>query len=308
MSDRVRAIEAVAKVVRRSREAEPSRRANLRAALGQVSRATQHHSKGTVRELLEMIEGMMLRPVDPSEIPCNVFRMFEISGSEVAWTKWLAAMLSPEQGSQLSALVWRSLCDAIAEQELEPCPIDRREELASRATWRKLRDAPPERGHVKRERHHVRHGRTDIEVRTPKIFLILENKLDAGWHDSDGGRQLVRYRKIGITGCVQSQRLGLVVLTKNPKLELGKRCEDWLKITYRDLARALRGNLREALGRGASAPRLLDLWPALLTVTAIEQDLLGLDIAQRRDTNSRQPWLSITPLVEVISHLRTGEE
>lgn len=218
MEHRVRAIEAVASAVRRSREAEPSRRANLRAALEQVSQDTRRHSEATVRTLLEVVEGMMLRPADPSEIPWNVFRLFETSGSETAWTKWLAAMLSPEQGSQLSALVWRSLCDAIVQQKRDPCPVNPRERLATRETWCEERNTPLLRGCVSRECHDPKHGRTDIEVRAPGIFLVLENKLDAGWHDGAGDRQPVRYRRIGIKGCTPTQQLGLVVLVKKPKL------------------------------------------------------------------------------------------
>jgi len=143
--NQLRAIEAVAETVRRSRSRRvgPSRLAQVRSALRRVSSVTQLHGKHAVNDALEMIEHQLLRPIDPSAIEWNVFRLFETSDSEVDWTKWLAAALRPENGPELSEIVWRSLCDAVWRQGQEPRPIARDGCLATLDTWRVLRDNPP---------------------------------------------------------------------------------------------------------------------------------------------------------------------
>ena len=306
---RVRAIEAVADAVRRARDRaiEPRRHERARAALEQVADVTRRHGAAAVAESLAAIEELLLRPVDPSAIAWNVFQLFETSDSEVDWTKWLAANLSPEKGAALSALVWRSLCDAIVRQGVEPRPVVPGERVATLDSWREARDVPLVRECVDRECHDAEHGRTDIEVRAPGIFVVLENKLDAGWHDGDGEPQAVRYRKIGLKHCAPTQQLGLVLLSKHRDFPLGEGCDDWVKITYEDLARALRRNLRATVGEATPAATLLALWPGLLTIAAIEQDLRGLDIARCCARARGGSWRSIRPLTDVISYLRDEE-
>lgn len=313
MDVHVRAIEAVAEAVRRSRshEAGPSNYARTRAALEQVSSTTRRHGKEAVKTALAEIQRLKLRPVDPSTLEWNVFRLFETSYSEVKWTKWLAAILSPERGPKLSALVWRSLCDAVVQQEVEPRPVARNRHPATLDTWLEMRDTPLTRGCVDRECRDLEHGCTDIEIEAPGTFVILENKLSAGWHDLDGVPQPVRYRKIGLKRCARTKpRLGLVVLTHRRKLDLGPHL-DWVKITYESLARALRINLKKTLGEEATMQGLLELWPALLTIAAIEQDLLSLDIQHQcklaEESSAEWAWRHIEPLNKVIDHLPDEE-
>jgi PD-(D/E)XK nuclease superfamily len=303
----VRAIESVVEAVRRSRRVTPERQAKTVAALEHVASVTRDHGATAVERSLAAIDEDLLRPIDPSEFSWSVFRLFHVSNRETAWTKWIAGILSPELGPELSALAWRSFCDAIVRHAAEPTPCDATDRIATLADWRAARDVPLSPGSLGSEEADEQLGRIDISVRAPSMFAIIENKLDADWHDGDGDGdgepQAVRYRKIGLKRRIQDQRLGLVVLTKHDDFELDNRCRDYVKITYRDLARALRRNLRSALCETGDTKSVLRLWPAFLTVAAIEQDLLGLDIVSQLDTARLRSWKAIEMLNEILEHL-----
>lgn len=299
----VRAVESVAEAVRRSRRVPSEQQAKTVAALEHVASVTRGHGATAVEHSLAAIDEALLRPIDPSEFSWSVFRLFHVSNRETAWTRWIAGILSPELGRELSALAWRSFCDAIVCHSAEPTPCDVTDRLATLADWRAARDVPLSPGSLNSEDADERLGRTDISVRAPSMFAIIENKLDADWHDGNGEPQAVRYRKIGLKRRTQDQRLGLVVLTKRDDFELDGRCRDYVKITYRDLARALRRNLRSALCEADDAKSALRLWPAFLTVAAIEQDLLGLDIASQLDTARLRSWKAIEMLNEIVQYL-----
>ncbi|MBA2322338.1 MAG: hypothetical protein H0V89_14430, partial [Deltaproteobacteria bacterium] len=59
--------------------------------------------------------------------------------------------------------------------------------------------------------------------------------------------------------------------------------------------------LRIALPADAPVASVLALWPALLTVAAIEQDLLGLEISRWRRAGGA--WQAINLLNEIRSYL-----
>jgi PD-(D/E)XK nuclease superfamily protein len=300
----VRAIESLAEAVRRSRRGSLAQQAKTVAALEHVASITRSHGTSAVERSLAAIGEALLRPFDPSEITWNVFRLFDVADKETAWTKWLSGILNPESGPELSALTWRSFCDAITRHADEPIPCDSIDRIATLADWCAARNVELPAGSVDSEDPDKAFGRTDITVRIPGMFAIIENKLDADWHDGDGEPQAVRYRKIGLKRRTQDQRLGLVVLTKRDDFELDDRCRDYVKITYADFARALRRNLRTPLRESCSATTVLGLWPVLLTVGAIEQDLLVLDIASRLRAARSRSWRSIEALNEIWGHIR----
>lgn len=313
----IRALEDVAAIVQRERgrmrarlqSDGPDRVARVTAALDQLAALTRDHGALAVEAARTAIDRRLLRPVDPSELAWDVFRMFEVEDSETAWTLWLASLLrpEPEHGVALAALVWGALCDAIVATAVEPTPSAASDELATLADWRAAAGAPPGPGGVERERAHQDYGRPDIMIDAPGLFVVLENKLDAGWHDSDEP-QAVRYRKLGLARRERGrgQRLGLVVLVKPDDFELDDRCRDYVRVTYRAVAQALRRRLRRALPPDASVQAVLALCPALVTVAAIERDLLGLDVARWR----RAPgtWQVLQPLNELLAHLPEEEE
>lgn len=300
----VRAVESLAEVVRRSQRVTLAQQAKTAAALEHVASITQSHGASAVERSLAAINEALLRPLDPSEITWNVFRLLDVADKETAWTKWLSGLLNPECGPELSALAWRSFCDAITRHAVEPKPCNDTDRIATLADWRAARNIALPIGSVDSENSDKAFGRTDITACLPGMFAIIENKLDADWHDGDGEPQAVRYRKIGLKRRMPDQRLGLVVLTKRDDFKLDNRCHDYVKITYKDLARAFRRNLRTPLRESSSASTVLELWPALLTVGAIEQELLVLDIASRLRAARSRSWRSIEALSEIWEHLR----
>ena len=86
----VRTIESVAEAVRHSRCVAPERRAKTVAALEHVAAVTRSQGAVAVERSLAAIDEALLRPLDPSELAWNVFRLFDVGNKETAWTKWLA--------------------------------------------------------------------------------------------------------------------------------------------------------------------------------------------------------------------------
>lgn len=278
-------------------------------AVENVASVTRTHGQVSVEDGLAKIAAEMLAPVDPSSIGWNAFRAFEVERSETAWTKWLAALLSPENGAALSRLAWRSVCDAVLTQRCDPevCVDEERDVLADAAVWRHAREQTLVDGSVEREVTDENHGRPDIVIDAPGLFVVLENKLDAGWHDGDEP-QPVQYREFGLKHRAAGQRLGLVLLTKREEFKLEAHCADYVRILYRDVARALRRNLRQALAADASPAALLMLWPALITVTAIEHELLGIDIQHSVAAARSRSWRAMSDLNHILSYLHEEQE
>jgi hypothetical protein len=270
----VLAVERVVSAVRQSRLAGSERSGRVATAIQEIATITRARGQASVEHALATVAASMITPVDPSSLTWNAFRLFEIEDSETSWTKWMASLLSPENGTALSQLAWRSVCDAVLEQGQKP-PVHAEPEdnvLATAQDWRSAREIPLPYGSVDREVADEDLGRPDIVVDAPDLFVVLENKLDAGWHDG-AETQAAKYHQFGMKHRGTRQRLGLVLLTKRDDFEMGADGVNWVRILYRDLARALRRSLRQALGVDASHSSLLALWPALLTVAAIEQDL-----------------------------------
>jgi hypothetical protein len=303
----VRAVEAVADAVRRSRNIDPARAA---AAVEEIASVTQHHGEASVEKALATIRGAMIKPLDPSALTWNAFRFFEIVDREVYWTKWLASMISPDNGRALSRLVWRAICDSVVEQGCEPAIYNEceRDVLATLDDWAAEHDQLPYKA-VGREVHdpdlgeagESRAGRVDIAIAAANMFVVIENKIDAWWHDGEI-KQAALYRKFGLKRLKNGQKLGLVLLTKDPDFTLEQFCKDYVRITYWDLARNLRRGLRRLAVDASSA----EWWPALLTIAAIEQDLCGLDI--NGILTKPTSWRVLEHATKIADYLREPEE
>src|ERR1043166_3918440 len=136
------AIQTIADAVRRAREAkDPAESERVTAAIENVAGVTRTHGQASVEDGLARIAAEMLAPVDPSLIGWNVFRAFGVESSETAWTKWLAALLSPENGCAPSRLAWRSVCDAVLTQRSDPeaCVEEAVGVLRDAAVWGHVR-------------------------------------------------------------------------------------------------------------------------------------------------------------------------
>jgi hypothetical protein len=229
----------------------------------------------------------MLPGIDPSEL-ASVFRLMEASDSETRWTVWLCSMLSASNGEQLVQLTWRTLTDAIIASGVARA-VAPDYPLADLVDWQVAGEQMP---FVDREvadpawEGEESLGRLDLVIQTDTMFIVLENKLDEGWHDHDDGegKQAIRYRNYARKHH-GTRRIGLVLLTNRGDFKLEPEFCDYVRIDYRQLAKALRRRLREALA-GASKATTLALGPALLTVAAIEKDLLNLDLATLRAASS----------------------
>lgn len=287
---------------------DPERVQRAAAAIDEVARTTRAYGEASVASAHATIREALIQPVDPSALTWNAFQFFEVTDREIYWTKWLASVLSPENSEMLSQLVWRALCDTV-QQGSEPEVCDEREHgvLAALDDWSTVR-APLGHGAVAREVHDpalgeagvAEAGRVDIAIETSNMYVVIENKLDASWHDGDI-EQAVKYREFGLKRLKGRQKLGLVLLTKDPDFTLEAFCRDYVRITYWDLARNLRRGLRQS-PRDVSSP---ELWPVLLTIAAIEQDLYGLDIEAAFRARS---WRALEHASEIADYLRDTEE
>jgi hypothetical protein len=94
-----------------------------------------------------------------------------------------------------------------------------------------------------------------------------------------------------------------VLLTKRDDFEMGADGADYVRVLYRDLARALRRNLRRALEVDSSPNAIFALWPAQMTVAAIEQDMLGFDIQGAVANAANRSWRAMSGLNEIVDYL-----
>ena len=150
-------------------------------------------------------------------------------------------------------------------------------------------------------------GSIDILMRIPGLAIGLENKLWEHWHDGPGERgQADRYR--GLVGRYRRQqalpRFALVLLTCREGLQPGTAedyPEDWLCVTWYDLGRALRSELKQVITGTNTLQAALDIWPVVLTLVALERDLLGL--AHDAVHADGSDWRSLKELARLLAYL-----
>jgi len=289
---------------------EPQARNELVRSVSEMAEICRTMGDRSAAEYLEILRARRIQSVDPSEIDWNVFRLFDIEYAEVRWTQWLASTMRPENGPALAALTWMAFCEAVCLAIVGLSPEERASlsELASIQDWKKTTQDSTSMRTVEDEAFEGELGRIDIVVETQTLVAVIENKIRAGWHDAeDRERQAVRYRKAGRRRVLgTTRRLGLVVLTNRDDFVLDPEDRDFVLVRYRDLGRILRRHLKKTLRNTASAEELLGLWPALLTLKSIEEDLLGLPTQVLRKKPEDVGWRNLPDLRELMQY--SGED
>lgn len=246
-------------------------------------------------ELRARIEVCLL-PVDPLHQTWNVFRLFGVEYEETRWTQWLAAILRPENGARCSRVAWAAFCDAVARRAalLPPAGTDN---IADHGHWTTIAAEVPA---VEDEVSDGDLGRLDMLFTTTGIVAAVENKLWANWHDGPTAPQADRYREIArnrLAGDTH-RRLGLVLLSQREGLKRGDYPPDYVHVRWSDLGQSLRRALRREWS--ADQGTIIELWPIVLTLVSIEQDLLGLSLTR----NALVSWsVALKGLSELATYL-----
>lgn len=265
------------------------------AAIRAVADRVRSSYKQELSELRARIDASLL-PVDPLHQSWNVFRAFGVEYKETSWTQWLAAVLRQENGERCARVAWGAFCDAVARRAaLVPPSGD--PNLADRAHWIAIAAEVPE---VEDEVPDGDLGRLDMLIRTPSIVAAVENKLWADWHDGPKRRQADRYRDIAKNRLVDDthRRLGLVLLSERAGLKPGDYPQDYIHVRWTDLGQSLRRALRQEWS--ADQRSVIELWPIVLTLVSIEQDLLD----HRLTHAPAASWISVLKaLAELATYL-----
>jgi hypothetical protein len=229
-------------------------------------------------DITARIEARLL-PVDPLRQTWNAFRMFDLEYEEIRWTQWFAGLLRPANGERCARVAWRAFCEAVAERaELAPPAGD--SNPADHHCWHKAAEETPL---VHDEVWDSQLGILDLLFMTPSLTAAVENKLWSGWHDGSKAPQADRYRELANKRRIGDARLGLVLLSERKGMKLGDYPPDYVHVSWRDVGRALRRALRHEWTDDQQCA--IELWPIILTLVSIEQDLLKLSLTPRAFAN-----------------------
>jgi hypothetical protein len=289
------AIASIREVSRRHHDHHRGAAQRQVAAIHAIAERVNASFDEELAHLNRRIEACLL-PVDPLRQTWNVFRLFDIERAEIRWTQWFAAILRPKNGKRCSHVAWGAFCAAVA-RRAELRPPSGASNLASYVHWNEIASEAPE---VEDEVLEKGLGQLDMLVTTPSIVAAVENKLWAHWHDGSKAPQADRYRTIANKRLVGDthRRLGLVLLSQRERLKSSDYPADYIHVSWRDLGQ----EFRRALAREWSSEQqtVLELWPLILTLVSIEQDLLRLSLAPG-DTTNRNTILK--QLSELASYL-----
>lgn len=266
------AIAAMRTVIHRhivTRDDDNHRRINAIRSIAEHVKSSYTEETARLRIQIEQ----RLLPIDPLRQTWNVFRLFDLEYKETHWTRWLTGILAPNNGLRCSQVAWRALCETASRQAslLPPVGLDN---LASAAHWAAAATEVPQ---VECEVSDPEFGRLDILVTTHSLVAAIENKLWAHWHDGPNGPQADRYRTLAQKRLVggSARRLGLLLLSQRSGLTHGRDySSDYIHVSWRGLGQALRCGLRREWS--SDQDYLVALWPIVLTLVSIEQDLLEL--------------------------------
>jgi PD-(D/E)XK nuclease superfamily len=274
------AIASMRDVFRHQREHDRDAEQRQVAAIHAIAERVKASFEEELTHLKRRLEACLL-PVDPLHQTWNVFRLFDLEYEEIRWTQWLAAILRPENGKRCSRIAWSAFCAAVA-RRAELQPPSGASNLASHVHWNEIaREAPvvedevPEKGL----------GQLDMLVTTPSIVAAVENKLWAHWHDGPKAPQADRYRELANKRLVgdMHRRLGLVLISQREGLKPGDYPADYIHVSWRDLGQELRRALKHEWS--GDQHTVIELWPLILTLVSIEQDLLGLSLTANNHGN-----------------------
>jgi hypothetical protein len=242
------------------------------AALRRLATAADQCAREEIQRCGSRIPSLLLGDLDPLHFGWNPFRLLSVADDEPRWTQWLHRVGSDAPGSS-SALIWRALCTAVADNADLLAPKARnRHPLAGSASWR----AAASETHVNWQAEVPSEGlgTIDLVVQTASILNAgIEVKLWEDWHDSERP-QADRYRDLVARMQEHSPRqmVGLVLLTCREDVEVPG---DYVRVTWREFARNIRRQLRSELA-GDVVANIRGLLPAILTAASIETELLGL--------------------------------
>lgn len=274
-------ISSLCEVVRQQRTDDHSaeqRRVGLIRAVALRVRASYEEELSALKARINAC----LLPIEPLRQAWNVFRLFDVEYEETRWTQWFAAILRPENGERCSRVAWGAFCAAVARRaKIRPPGGD--SNPADHHHWRDIvaREVPTVEDEVSDDDL----GTLDLLFTTSSIVAAVENKLWADWHDGPKAPQADRYRALAqkrLEGDAQ-RRLGLVLLSQRPGVKPGDYPSDYIHVSWRDVGWAL----RDALGREWSDDQqtAIELWPIILTLVSIEQDLLRLSLTPSATSN-----------------------
>lgn len=223
---------------------------------------------------------------DPFAQPISVFRLFNAVHSETNWTPWMASLLRGEAGERCARLSWGALCNAIARRAQKKPPVG--DGLALADDWsRAINDRPV----VEDELDAGDLGRLDLFISTPRLVAVIENKIDADWHDRPDKKQADQYREYTMARRAD-RAVGLVLLAHRQNIICPP---DYIRVDWGDFGRALRLELQAV---GSVEPS--EIFPLVQTLVAIERDLLGL----RDDVMDVPVKDQIDTLTKLASYLR----
>ncbi len=264
-----------------------------------------------LRNRLEAEIKELLLPIDPLHFSWSSFGAFGHEEEEPRWTKWMAALLRrARHRCPAGTLAWKAFCNAVERQVLATAPeatADTRGLLAGAEDWRGA--AGESIAGVERETGEKELGYVDLIASTQSLLAVVEFKVRAHWHDwgaKEAELQAVRYRRIGLLRRSPQQKLGLVLVSALEDLstyQVTDHTDDYVMIGWQDIAIEMRRLLGPMLHESISPAGLLQLWPAIETISAIERHLIGLEhpLPQRQGISS---WIDLSQARELLSHLQ----
>ncbi|MEJ7602897.1 MAG: hypothetical protein WKG01_33725 [Kofleriaceae bacterium] len=249
------AISAVETAMRQQTERDRARHQLRIDAIHAIAERVNASYASELAQLNARIEARLL-PVEPFRQSWNVFRVFEVEHQRARWTQWLGALLGPEHGSRCARVAWTAFCDAAARRAAK-LPSVGSSGLADASHWEAVAEEVPA----------VEHEAADLLVTCPSMVITIEVRLSDASHTPAAAGRAIAENRLSIN---TQRRLGLVLLTPLEGLE--HEPADYIQVSWRDLGQALRRALRNEWSYEQQA--VVDLWPIILTLVSIEQDLL----------------------------------
>lgn len=230
---------------------------------------------------------------DPLNFRWSVFNITGVAYKETRWTKWLASCFDGRNGERVARLFWRALCRSVSYSSSTERVV---ENILSAEDWEEMaEDEPPQ--DVKPEEP-IEKGRLDIVFMNPKKLIVLENKLES---PESGEGQFDKYAEWARKEA-KGRKIGLVLLSKEQWNE--KLPEGYINITYEIFGGFLRAELREHFVHITKDSEKLYLWPVIMTLVSIEQDLYEF---KKEDVEiSKYEPSKISKLKELDSYLHMG--
>lgn len=246
-----------------------------------------------VKKLQNEISKYCKDEFDPLNFRWSVFNITGVAHKETRWTKWLASCFDGRNGEKVARLFWRALCLSVCYSSNTNNDV---ENILSAEDWKRMaKDEPPK--DVKPEEP-IEKGRLDIVFRNPKELIVLENKLESG---ESGEGQFDKYAKWALKKS-KGQKIGLVLLSQkqwDEKLPGG-----YINITYKTFSGFLRAGLKDHFGHIVKESEKIYLWPVIMTLVSIEQDLYEFK-KEDVEIDKYEPS-KISKLKEIDSYLHMG--